>query len=334
MRRWLFIIALVAGLAGVIGSGLVGAPVEPPILPARTGPRLQDARTWGYQLQRLQLTQVPAAVDVLVVDYSRDGTDGRALRAHEVAALQKRPNGSRRVVLSYLSIGEAETYRYYWKPWWRVSPPPWLGPENPNWKGNFKVRFWDPAWQAMIVDTPPAQGQEFWLRLWRFLSPAPTSYLDRIVDAGFDGIYLDRIDAFEQPADVRANARADMIAFVTAISQHAKKRKPGFLVVAQNAEDLLTEATYRRAIDGVAKEDLYYGEGGDGVPNPPNETRHSIALLNRAKADGKPVFTVEYLADAARQRDVSAQWRQLGFTGVFAERGLTLPPVVPERPQP
>ncbi len=298
----------------------------------RVGPALQQAKTWGYQLQRVQIDRVPADIDMLVVDYSRDGTDGRALRADEVSALQLRPDGSRRIVLSYLSIGEAENYRYYWKPWWRASPPLWLGRENPNWKGNFPVRYWDPAWQGLIYQTPDTVENSFWARLWHAISPRARPYIDRILEAGFDGVYLDRIDAFDQPIDPRKDARADMTAFVGAISRHAKTRRPGFLVIAQNAEQLLSDARYRRAIDGVAKEDLYYGEGGDGVANTPTDTRHSIALLNRAKADGKPVFTIEYLSDPKQQREVAAQWRQLGFVGVFADRGLTKPPVVPPVP--
>ncbi|MFX4370013.1 hypothetical protein ABTA37_19985, partial [Acinetobacter baumannii] len=84
-------------------------------LPARDGPALSDAKTWGYQLQQLSPWLIPADVDVIVVDYSRDGTPNRALTAQEVEALRKRPNGQRRIVLSYLSIGEAETYRFYWR---------------------------------------------------------------------------------------------------------------------------------------------------------------------------------------------------------------------------
>ena len=50
--------------------------------------------------------------------------------------------------------------------------------ENPDWAGNYKVRYWDPEWQTII-------------------SGAPDSYLGKIQAAGFDGVYLDIIDAFE-----------------------------------------------------------------------------------------------------------------------------------------
>ena len=81
-------------------------------------------------------------------------------------------------MIAYLSIGEAEDYRYYWQPEWKENPPAWLLDENPNWPGNHKVYYWDPEWQAIIYGNH-------------------SSYLAKILAAGFDGVYLDLIDAYE-----------------------------------------------------------------------------------------------------------------------------------------
>jgi cysteinyl-tRNA synthetase len=59
-----------------------------------------------------------------------------------------------------------------------MARPAWLLGENPDWPGNHKVRYWDSAWQSIIY------GND-------------SSYLKRIINAGFDGVYLDLIDAFE-----------------------------------------------------------------------------------------------------------------------------------------
>lgn len=101
------------------------------------------------------------------------------LTSAEVAQLQTKPGGLRRLVISYMSIGEAEDYRYYWESAWdrRADRPEWIVSENPNWPGNYVVAYWEPAWQQIIV------GED--------------GYLSRILDAGFDGVYLDIIDAFE-----------------------------------------------------------------------------------------------------------------------------------------
>ncbi len=114
--------------------------------------------------------------DVFIIDLFF--SDNTSLTAAEVAELQTKPNGRRRLVVCYMSIGEAEDYRYYWQPAWTTSPPDWMVEENPDWPGNFKVEYWDPAWQAVIFGSQSA-------------------YLNRILDAGFDGVYLDIIDAFE-----------------------------------------------------------------------------------------------------------------------------------------
>lgn len=94
--------------------------------------------------------------------------------ADEIEQLRNKANGGKRMVIAYMSIGEAEDYRYYWQAEWKRGNPSWLDKENPKWKGNYKVKYWNAEWQAIIFD-----------------------YLSRITNAGFDGVYLDIIDAFE-----------------------------------------------------------------------------------------------------------------------------------------
>lgn len=113
--------------------------------------------------------------DAFVIDAFYDDA---ALTADEVAALQTKANGGRRLVIAYMSIGEAEDYRYYWQAGWQAGSPAWLDTENPDWAGNYKVRYWEQGWQDLILSGPDA-------------------YLNRITAAGFDGVYLDLIDAFE-----------------------------------------------------------------------------------------------------------------------------------------
>lgn len=92
--------------------------------------------------------------------------------------IRVKSGGGERLLICYVSIGEAEDYRYYWDPSWDTQRPSWLGNENPDWPGNYKVEYWDPEWQAIIFGNDD-------------------SYLQRIIDTGFDGAYLDVIDAFE-----------------------------------------------------------------------------------------------------------------------------------------
>ncbi len=148
-------------------------------------------------------------------------------------------------------------------------------------------------------------------------------YLDRILRAGFSGVYLDKIDSNIEPiAASRPTAAEDMRALVTRIAEHGRKRQPGFLVVPQNGEELLSNAEYRRIIDGLGKEDLLYGEVTDKVENPPETVSLRLEALRPLLGEPKPVFAVEYLDDpvkieAARRRLVEA-----GLVPHFADRAL------------
>lgn len=114
--------------------------------------------------------------DVLIIDLCFNETT--MLDAADLERIRFRPNGSRCKILCYMSIGEAESYRFYWKPYWNVTPPSFLVAEDPYWIDNFSVRYWDPNWQSIIC------------------GPGD-SYLKRIVDAGFDGVYLDLVSNYE-----------------------------------------------------------------------------------------------------------------------------------------
>jgi len=113
--------------------------------------------------------------DLLIIDFFLNDS---AFTSQEIDQLSIKANGGTRLVICYLSIGEAEDYRYYWQSSWKRNRPDWLEPENPDWPGNYKVKYWHPEWQKIIF------GQS-------------DSYLDRIVGAGFDGVYLDIVDGFE-----------------------------------------------------------------------------------------------------------------------------------------
>ena len=114
--------------------------------------------------------------DLLIMDlFFKDNTQ---FTSSEITQLKNKANGGKRLILSYMSIGEAENYRYYWQPSWNTNKPSWLDTQNPNWAGNYKVKYWNTEWQNIIYDNN-------------------NSYLKKIIDSNFDGVYLDIIDAFE-----------------------------------------------------------------------------------------------------------------------------------------
>jgi uncharacterized protein (TIGR01370 family) len=158
---------------------------------AAASPFSSPVKSWRYQLQNVNPAEIAnSTADLVVIDSSSN--DAPFTKA-QVERMKVRPDGSRRIVVSYMSIGEAENYRWYWSQ--RSSS--WLGAENPKWRGNYAVRFWDRAWQEIIF-----------------------SYADRILAAGFDGVYLDKVDEFETMGH-----RDDMVELVTRIAARAKSQR-------------------------------------------------------------------------------------------------------------
>lgn len=104
--------------------------------------------------------------------------DNEAFTATEIEQLRQKANGGKRLIICYMSVGEAEDYRYYWNDSWNSNRPQFIADENPDWPGNYKVQYWNQEWQGLIYKNPD-------------------SYLSKIQAAGFNGIYLDIIDAFE-----------------------------------------------------------------------------------------------------------------------------------------
>jgi len=130
----------------------------------------------GYTSKAAFINAVTATnYDAVIMDLF---LNNEPFTAAEVAQLRNKSNGGKRLVICYMSIGEAEDYRYYWQDNWTSSKPEWMAAENPDWPGNYKVKYWDPQWQGILY-----KDQD--------------SYLGKITAAGFDGVYLDIIDAFE-----------------------------------------------------------------------------------------------------------------------------------------
>ena len=126
---------------------------------------------------RQDLVEAIAATnyDLIIMDYF---FNDEAYDAGQIEQLRQKANGGERLLVAYMSIGEAEEYRYYWQSEWDDNYPTWLADENPNWPGNYRVEYWQEEWQAIIFGSDSA-------------------YLDRVLATGFDGVYLDIIDAFE-----------------------------------------------------------------------------------------------------------------------------------------
>src|SRR5262249_12199230 len=185
------------------------------------------------------------------------------------------------------------------------------GGKTRRWAGNFAVQYWSAEWQQLIFGTPE-------------------SYLDRVIAHEFDAVYLDRADAFFEWQKTRPSARTDMATFIARLSAHARRRNPQFLIVLQNAEELLEEAAVFDAIDGIAKEDLLYGVRRAEEPNQPRDVAWSTDRVRTATQAERKVLVVEYRKDPAKMNAAASRLRDEGFVPYFAPRRLSClnPPAV------
>ena len=266
--RFLIIFAALTGFAGEAPGQISG---------------IRQAGSWGYQLQNAAPAELAASrYDVLVMDYSRDGADAGAYTPGEIQSIKNQG----KIVLAYLSIREAEDYRFYWRASWQPGNPPgvygkpvWLGPANPEWPGNYKVLYWYAGW-------------------W---TTALKPYLDRLLAAGFDGVYLDIIDAYwhwyeHAPGTYTLRSSANrMVRLVEKIGAYTRGQRPGFILCPQNGESIIDDAAadYRRrylqAIDALGVEDLFYYFGTRA------DQRYRLQLLQKYAGQGKKIFNIEYI---------------------------------------
>lgn len=254
--------------------------------------------------------------DIIVIDaaFSSEGDWTPA----EIKTIRAGKSGRR--VVAYVSVGEAEDYRPYWQKSWDAdkdgkpdpAAPKFLNIENPDWKGNYRVRYWQPEWQQIML-------------------PA----VDKVVAQGFDGIYLDIVDAFEfyeydaatkNWLDDRPNPetgktyRQDMIAWVAAIAQRARSKNPGFLVIPQNASQLLAHADYREIISAIGVEDLFVA---DKKLRSEKQSRYVLGFLEQLKPSGKPALVIDYPKSADIHSAAFEAAKKHGCTLLLTDRELT-----------
>jgi cysteinyl-tRNA synthetase len=301
----------VAALAGATALAAVAAwaLVRPGTGPAATPP--PDAAPpgpptavtdWAYQLQgyadgRLdELARGP--YQLAVVDLARDG-HADWFTAAEIGALRR---GGKRA-LAYFEIGSLEDFRPEY-PVIRRDAPDLLANEWPDWPGEFFVRYWDPRWFDRVV----------------------RPRVDQALRAGFDGVYLDTPLAYEEIAlDAargrdRARLAADMAALIVRISEYARSRRPGFLIVPQNSPELREQTGYTDAVDGIGMEELFYLATDE--PCARSWCAENLAHTRALRDAGKFVLAVDYAVRPEHVRRACDRYRAERFAGTVTVRDL------------
>ncbi len=287
---------------------------------------LAHVKSWGYQLQGREgraldisgLKNLP--FDLIVTDYSATGEKSHEFRQDDINIIKK----TGKIVLAYMSIGEASHFRYYFK----ALPKFVIEKENPKWPGAYKVRYWLKEWKSVILGSSK-------------------SMLERIVKAGFDGVYLDIVDAYQYFGfkenggnGTRETSAMDMIEFVEEISRYAKKlRQKKFFVFVQNASGIVApyafpktvrenkkvlnqwQERYFSAIDAIGVEDIFF-RGEKENNNPYNPNTYALNYLKEFQKKRIPIFSIEYIQEKNLVDHYFKVSKEAGFIPLAAERSL------------
>lgn len=310
---------------------------------------LDDVTHWFYYLDvNLEWETVEriaaSSYDMVVIDFipsEENNTDYPI--AEIVETLQQAPHP--KLVIAYIDIGQAESFRTYWQDDWRVGDPAWIVSEDPDgWVENYPVAYWYDEYQAI------------WL--------GEDGYLQAILETGFDGVYLDWVEAYsDENVIAMAEAegldpRQEMIWWVEDIARFTRDQQPNFIVIAQNAAELTEIEEYREVIVAIAQEQVWFDGAADDTPpgdcplprtenevesaayeaslsaeclqlyqDFPESTLHVssesyLDYLIPAHEAGLIVFTVDYAVEEENIAEVYRRSRELGFIPFASNRAL------------
>ncbi len=287
-----------------------------------TRSNLSSVKFWAYQIQDQNLNNniqklADSGYDLLVIDNTRSikGEENYDNKADiERLKATKGESGKNKVVISYIDIGEAESYRWYWQDNWKIGSPDFIQKVDPDgWDENYPVRFWENEWQEIILKS-----------------------VDQILEDGYDGIYMDWIEAYLDPDIVKVaekeklDPEEEMLKFIRRIKEHASAADSDFLLIAQNAVELIDNKIYPDLIDGVAQEHVWFDgsgdpddektEGDNSTSNP--DTEYYLEYLKKIQAKNIPVFTVDYAEQEKNVKQVYKNAEELDFKAYVTIRSL------------
>ena len=271
-RAWhapLIVIATVLTLALLAGCQASTEPTseddsEPPEQAQDTDApsALDDVEFFGYQIQDQHMDGaideiVASDYDIVIIDQTRSIVGEEEYdSAADVARIKSSPgrNVENKIVVAYIDVGEAESYRTYWQDEWEVGDPEWIvAPDPDGWDENYPVAYWDDEWREIMYGA-----------------------FDSLVEDGYDGAYLDWLEAYKfEPVKEAAAAdgldsEAELTSFVEDLADHARDQDPGFLMIAQNAAEMGKHSEYVEVFDAIAQEAIWFDGVGD--PDQPEQT--------------------------------------------------------------
>ena len=196
-----------------------------------------------------------------------------------------------RLLIGYLSLGEAEEFRDYWE---EIAEEDWVLFENPNWKADHLIDPRSSAWRKLVVKT-----------IARHIS-----------DFGYDGFMLDTLDTAEMLLELDQTGFAGVREGMADIIQALRRKFPDKIIIANRGLQIIPLAA--EALDGVLVEDvrsMYDFKQKASRRLTPHEQEWIDNQLLNISLLGLPVFALDYVdpPDPPLANAVFAELKQAGF---------------------
>ena len=279
-------------------------------------PPLDEVTHWLYLIDVNLSDEVvdqitESTYDMVVIDFILSEAENQEYPLAEVIAQWQQADHPKRVI-AYIDVGQAESYRTYWQSEWEIGDPEWILSEDPDgWAENYPVAYWYDDYR------------EIWL--------AEDGYLAQIAAVGFDGVYLDWVEAYDD-VSVIAFAEAngvdpveEMIWWVQDIAETLRTYNPQAIVIAQNAAELAAYPDYVAVIDAIAQEQIWFDGGADNDPPgdcPLPQTEDAIDSAEYVASLSAPCLE-QYTEYPDSTLHVSSEW-YLNDLQVAQAQGVTI----------
>ena len=206
------------------------------------------------------------------------------------------------ILIAYISVGEAENYRFYWD---TIQNTPVVIRKNPNWEGNYYVDVRSKEWQDLLLK----------------------EVIPRIRQSGFKGLMLDTLDTadmLESEDPVKfAGSRQAMIDLVRKIHT----QYPDLFLISNNGFPLLNDIG--PSLSGTLVEDIHMMidfESHGYKPVPYEDREYKVNILKETMERFRlPVFAIDYVASQDEEliKKCIEESKALGFKPYLAEKNLS-----------
>lgn len=198
-------------------------------------------------------------------------------------------------LIGYMSVGEIETYRDYYKDLKKYS----IGT--------------NPMWNSLVADVRNKEYRKFLLDV----------VAKRIADRGFDGFFLDTLDSYQLSA--KKEEWKDFQDALVNFVKELRKRYPDKLIVLNRGFEFIDRV--KGDINGFLVESLFSGLDAKKRYREisEEERRWLLNQLNRIKSYGIPVIVVDYAdpKDKKKAKELVGKIAELGFVPYVADKELS-----------